>query len=187
MVNRSKNIGTRGETLIVRHAISNGFPDAERLALAGASDQGDVRLCKGVIVESKAGASARSAGPVQLAAWAAETETERRNQGADFGVLVVQRLNRAVPGAGGWAAFLPLWAVLGLADPDTPPQSDGDPTDPASHGVLTALWSSTLDDVLRLLRWTGYGDPLPAPPLVPTQSVYPDGAKRRLTDSRAAS
>jgi hypothetical protein len=55
MTNRSKNIGTAAETAVVKAARAYGFPGAERRALHGSTDLGDILLCPGVIVEVKAG------------------------------------------------------------------------------------------------------------------------------------
>ena len=38
MVTRSKDIGTRAETAVVRYLAAHGFPAAERRALHGATD-----------------------------------------------------------------------------------------------------------------------------------------------------
>lgn len=157
MVNRPKDIGTRAETAIVRHARPRGFPDARRVAQTGRADTGDAWLCRGVIVESKAGAVARAASPALVAHWAAETEAERENAGAEIGLLVVQRLNRSVPGPGGWGAYLPTWAVVALT-------SDRDHAldmlDEATVRVGQTLLGMTLDEALHMLRWAGYGEPL---------------------------
>ena len=57
MANPSKNKGTAAETAVVRHAWAQGFTDAERIALSGANDQGDVVLMREpkIIIEVKAG------------------------------------------------------------------------------------------------------------------------------------
>lgn len=161
MVNKPKNIGTARETAVVKHARVSGFPDAERLALTGSADQGDIRLCRGVIIECKGGATAKAAGFGQITQWAAETERERVNAGADLGVLVVQRNNPTVPGPAGWQAALPLWAVVGLAAEVDPWAVDAWAwRERAPLSVRGTLWSSTVNDVLRLLRAAGYGEPL---------------------------
>jgi len=81
--NRSK--GTSFETLIVRFLRDAGFPYAERRALHGNLDKGDVTGCGPLVFECKA------AKRHELSAWLAETEQERVNANADFGVLVVKR------------------------------------------------------------------------------------------------
>ena len=82
-LNRSK--GTSFETLIVRSLRNLGFPYAERRALHGHLDKGDVTGCGPLVFECKA------AKRHELSAWLKETETERINANADYGVLVVKR------------------------------------------------------------------------------------------------
>lgn len=43
MANKSKAIGTDGETRVVNYLLAAGIADAERLSLKGNKDQGDVR------------------------------------------------------------------------------------------------------------------------------------------------
>lgn len=85
MTNRSKNIGTRFETLVVRYLQSAGFPFAERRALQGALDKGDVGGCGNLVFECKA------AKRHELSNWMNETVVETRNANADYGILVVKR------------------------------------------------------------------------------------------------
>jgi hypothetical protein len=159
MVKRSKDIGTRHETAFARHAREHGFPDAERRALAGNGDLGDILLCRNptVIVEIKGGAAAKAAGAGAVTRWLAETEAERRNAQADVGLLVVQRTNPTVPGPAGWQAWLPLHITVALAVEDTRMRVQNLP------GAEVALTPVALSagHALRLLRWAGYGEPLP--------------------------
>jgi Holliday junction resolvase len=80
-----KQKGTSFETLIVRYLRTVGFPYAERRALHGNLDKGDVTGCGPLVFECKA------AKRHELSAWLQETEVERVNANADFGVLVVKR------------------------------------------------------------------------------------------------
>ena len=93
MANPSKNKGTAAETAVVRYAWSMGFMDAERIALAGANDQGDVVLMRDpkIILEVKAGKAAQTASLGQISKWLDETQTERDNAKAKHGLLIVQR------------------------------------------------------------------------------------------------
>jgi len=90
-VARSKDIGTRGESQTVKFLIESGFPFAERRALHGSTDLGDITGTPGIVWEVKAGAAAMDASDNQVIAWLVETETERVNAKADLGILVVQR------------------------------------------------------------------------------------------------
>lgn len=93
MANQSKNKGTAAETAVVRYAWAQGFSMAERIALAGANDQGDVVLMRDpkIIIEVKAGRSAQTASLGQITKWLDDTRRERDNAQAKHGFLVVQR------------------------------------------------------------------------------------------------
>jgi hypothetical protein len=113
-VNRPKAIGTATETAVVRALRRLGFPGAERRALTGTLDQGDVTGCVGICWEVKGGTAAKTASDGQVAEWLAETERERVNAGADIGVLVLQRSGIGPANADRWWAVVPasefLWA-----------------------------------------------------------------------------
>ncbi len=85
MVNRSKAKGTSTESLVVGYLREHGWPYAERRALSGNTDKGDVAGMPALAVEVKYGNGTLKIGP-----WLKETETERRNAGADYGILVVK-------------------------------------------------------------------------------------------------
>jgi len=93
VANPSKNKGTAAETAVVKYAWSRGFVHAERIALAGANDQGDVVLMRDpkIILEIKAGKSAQTASLGQISKWLDDTQRERDNAGAKHGFLIVQR------------------------------------------------------------------------------------------------
>jgi len=91
VTNKPKQIGTMGETAITRVFRDNGFPHAERRALAGVNDVGDILACPGLIIEVKWGEMARSASLADVDKWWAETNREVRNSRADIGLLIVQR------------------------------------------------------------------------------------------------
>lgn len=88
---RSKDIGTRFESAVVNYLRLNGFGHAERRALAGALDKGDITGTPGIAWECKAGAVAHAASDLRVSQWLDETEHERVNAGAELGVLVVDR------------------------------------------------------------------------------------------------
>jgi hypothetical protein len=137
MPNRSKAIGTRGETAVTRYAREHGFPLADRRPLKGINDEGDVLLTVGLIAEVKAGKSAQNASLGQVRAWLAETERERVNARADHAILVVQRRGHGPERVGEWEC----WTRLALND-------------------YPAVFTVTLHDGLALLRRLGWGDPL---------------------------
>ena len=139
MTNRPKQIGTLGETAVVKAMRANGFPGAERRALAGANDLGDINLCPGVIAEVKWGAHAKNASLADIASWWRETERERHNSGAVIGLLVVQRKGYGDQRADMSRAFLDLGVVWG-------------------HDHLRV--ELVLHEALEVLRKEGWGDPL---------------------------
>ena len=149
MTNKPKAIGTRGETGVVRVARDLGFPEARRLALAGADDQGDAILCSGIIAEVKTGKAAKTASLAQIDLWWLETEIERQNAGATIGLLVVQRAGYSPERAAYWRCFLgaPVVATLqirkGIFIHD--------------HAFPVEM---TFAKALLLLRAYGYGEPL---------------------------
>lgn len=97
MTNRPKQIGTAAETAVTRFFQGDGWPEAERIALHGAHDKGDIRICRRpwtAIAEVKAGAVAEKASDALIEQWLDETDTERRHATAAIGVLVVRRYRR---------------------------------------------------------------------------------------------
>jgi hypothetical protein len=139
VTNRSKQIGTRGESGVVKALHAHGFPGAERRALAGSSDRGDILICPGLIAEVKAGAHARNASLADIVFWWRETERERHNAGAAFGLLVVQRNGYSADRAEKWRCFLDLGGIWGR-----------------DHRRVEMV----LDEACDVLRREGWGDPL---------------------------
>ncbi|MDA8311052.1 MAG: hypothetical protein M0Z46_10660 [Actinomycetota bacterium] len=88
-MSRSRQIGTAWETRLVRYLVEHGFPYAERRALAGSADRGDVTGIPGVVIEAKC------ARRVELAAWVDEMVAEKRNAGAQIGAVIFPRRNHA--------------------------------------------------------------------------------------------
>ena len=87
MSNPSKQRGTAFESMIVAHLKDNGFPYAERRALAGALDKGDITGLPGVMLEIKACKT------LKLSEWMDEVRVEKKNAAAQVGVCVVKRRN----------------------------------------------------------------------------------------------
>jgi len=145
MARRPRDIGTDAERAVVRVLRASGWPHAERRALRGGADAGDITGTPGIVWEVKGGNAARRAGDGQVYAWMLETDRERRNAGADIGVLVVQRAGVGPANAHRW------WAVMSMADLGR------------LHGCgLSSLTPVRLllCDAIRLLRESGYGKPL---------------------------
>lgn len=82
MVNRSKALGTSAETAITKALIEEGWLHAERRALAGSLDKGDINMGGfPVVIESK------NCGTTTIPAWLKEVEVEKANARADIGVV----------------------------------------------------------------------------------------------------
>lgn len=90
-MSKQKQKGTAYETLVVRFLRASGFPHAERRALHGGNDEGDVTGVPGVVWECK------NHKALKLSEWLNETEVERDNANADVGVLVVKRQGFGTP------------------------------------------------------------------------------------------
>jgi hypothetical protein len=158
MTNKPRAIGTAAETGVVRYCKPNGFPHADRLALHGALDEGDVQLCPGVVLEVKGGKRAETASDALVTAWLDETEVERRNRGAEVAALVLKRAGKGAANAGAWWVYLPGWTFVYLAASiDFPAVSS------RRHATGFAILPPvriTLAALVDLLRAAGYGDPL---------------------------
>lgn len=85
MVNRPKIRGTAWETQVVHALKRAGWFHAERRALHGNVDKGDVAGIPGVVVEAKDCKS------LTLGPWLKEAHAERDNANADIGVVWAKR------------------------------------------------------------------------------------------------
>lgn len=103
MSTKSKQRGTETERMVVRFFQENGFPRAERRALAGSADRGDVTGIDGLCIEVKGDRSNK------VSAWKAETVKEATNAGTKNFLLVVRIDYKPVER---WEAHIP-WNLLG--------------------------------------------------------------------------
>jgi len=102
MVNRPKILGTAAETGVVLWLQANGHPYAERRSLHGSTDKGDVTGVPGLCIEVKvAGKQGLKLGP-----WLRETETERVNANAVYGILVAKPPGLGSKRVGKWLAAM---------------------------------------------------------------------------------
>ena len=87
----SKRKGTAFESALVACLQRLGHPFAERRALAGAADKGDITgLGPRYVIEAKA------AKKFEIGMWLKETAIERDNAKADYGFLVIKLPRRSV-------------------------------------------------------------------------------------------
>lgn len=91
MVNKSKAKGTGWETAIVRYLLAEGLAGAERRALYGTDDRGDIAgLIDWVI-------SAKNCKATTLAKWVDDVQLQQANAGASNSAVWHHRRGRASP------------------------------------------------------------------------------------------
>jgi Holliday junction resolvase len=101
-MSRAKQKGTAAESALVKFLVGQGFPGAERRALTGAFDQGDITGTPCLAWEVK------NHKTYKFPAWLEETEIERKNAKADFGILIVKPNGVGLTNQGNW------WAVMNV-------------------------------------------------------------------------
>lgn len=106
-MSKAKQKGTAAETAVVRWLNEHGFPTAERRALTGANDQGDVTGIPGVVIEVKNHKS------YKIPEWLKETLAEKANAKADIGLLIIKPNGVGDTRVGEW------WAVVTLSEAAT--------------------------------------------------------------------
>jgi len=142
VTNKSKDLGTKAETAVVKTAIPRGFPLLERRVLKGIYDCGDLTGYPDMCWQVKGGHYAWNASDLQIANWMEAMEKQRANAGASIGLLVTQRKSVGAPNAHRWWAY--MWASTFTGDP--------------AHRFPVRM---LLEDALLWLRGAGYGEPLP--------------------------
>lgn len=182
MARRPKDKGTEAESWSVEYLCSNGFPYAERIALAGAKDKGDVKVCPGVIAEVK------NCVTLKLPQWFSELGDEIANANAKHGFLIIKPSGIGRTRVGEWWAGMTVEGFAALAeeaggvmlhpDPAWLPGHRYKAELPAAIAGLAAheefsyvgIHPSGVDDlrfwyvmtqlgqVVRLLRLAGYGN-----------------------------
>lgn len=108
MSNQSKRKGTAAESEVIRYLQSRGRPHAERRALSGAQDRGDVAGIPGVVIEVK---------DTKAESWGThlnETLTEQRNAKAAVGLLIRKRVRKTY--VGDWYAVMTVDQAMDLLE-----------------------------------------------------------------------
>lgn len=113
-MSRSRAVGTAAESAVVEFMRLHGFPLAERRALHGAHDLGDVAGVPGVAVEVKAGVRA------EYGMWLSEARAEAWNAGAAGGVVVHKPRGVGLSRAGDFRALMTLATFCELVREDRP-------------------------------------------------------------------
>lgn len=88
-MSRSRAKGTAWESAIVAYLHQRGWPHAERRALAGALDKGDITGVPGCVIEAK------NCKQINLAQFLDEANVERDNAGAVVGAAWVKRRGKS--------------------------------------------------------------------------------------------
>jgi len=91
-MSRARAKGTAAESQVVAYLQSVGFIHAERRALNGAKDRGDIAGIPSTVIEVKSQLKA------ELAEWLKETQRERDNDKALWGVIWHKRRGKQFPG-----------------------------------------------------------------------------------------
>ena len=109
-MSKAKQKGTAAESALVKFLEINGFPNAERRAMTGAFDQGDITGIPALCMEVKNHAT------YKIPAWIKETEIERINAKADFGILVVKPngVGMTPDKVGQWWGIMPMQMMMDL-------------------------------------------------------------------------
>lgn len=105
-MSKAKAKGTAAETAVVKFLRDNGFPYAERRALHGTVDKGDITGCGPIVFEVK------NHKTMDLAGWVKELEVEIANAKADAGCVVAKKRGTTDPGE--WYAILPFRDMVAL-------------------------------------------------------------------------
>lgn len=100
--------GTAAETAVAGYLARNGWPHAERRALFGSVDRGDITGTPGLCWEIKAGAR------LDIPGWLRQLETETVNARAANGFLVVKPRGVGEANVHRWWTIAPLHQVVGL-------------------------------------------------------------------------
>lgn len=105
-MSKAKQKGTAAESAVVKFLQENGFIYAERRALHGTVDKGDITGCGPIVFEVKDHAK------LTLSEWVKELEVEIANAKASTGSVVAKR--RGKGNAGEWYAIMPFSRLVAL-------------------------------------------------------------------------
>lgn len=108
-MSRMKQIGTQHETDIKSWLNANGWPYADRRALSGAADKGDLRLSERIpfVIEAKSAKSTTDR--ASLGTFVSELEAEVENAQAESGAVIFKK--RGTTDVGKYYAILPVWML----------------------------------------------------------------------------
>lgn len=107
-MSKAKQKGTAAESALVKYLAVNGFPNAERRALTGEFDQGDITGTPALAWEVK------NHKTYKFPEWLGEIRTETINAKADYGILVVKPNGVGFTNQGQWWAVMPVEEMVQL-------------------------------------------------------------------------
>ena len=107
-MSKARQKGTLAETAFVKYLIAHGFPHAERRALHGTDDKGDVTGTVGLAWELK------NHKTYQIPQWLKETLAERDNAQADYGFLVIKPNRIGVDNVDQWWVVMDVEQAIAL-------------------------------------------------------------------------
>lgn len=105
-MSKARQKGTAAEVAVVKYLIDRGYKWAERRALAGINDKGDIAGVPGVVFEVK------DCKTVELGKWVDELKAEMANAGTTLGTVVRKR--KGTMDCGEWFAILPFRLYIDL-------------------------------------------------------------------------
>lgn len=153
MVNKPKAIGTAAETAVMKYLRENGFPKAERRALRGVYDAGDITGCDYLCFEVKAGEAAMTADDRTIDIWMEQTASETEFAKADYGILIIRRRGKGSPGD--WWAYIQSSAFAQLIVEINPDDIQVEYVN--CQGMDNFPIRCKVSDMIKLLRKSGYG------------------------------
>lgn len=103
-MSKNKSKGTAAETALVKYLREHGFPGAERRALAGSKDLGDLLGAGQLVWEVK------NQRTYSIPEWLRELQAEKENADLEHGVLVVKPRGVGLSSVSDW------WAIMELKD-----------------------------------------------------------------------
>ena len=108
-MSKAKQKGPSAESAFVKDPrVLESFPMVERRALSGVNDMGDVSGAPGLVFEIK------NHKTYKFPEWIKETEVERINAKADFGITIVKPNGVGLNSVSNWWAVMPVGAMLDL-------------------------------------------------------------------------
>lgn len=105
-MSKARQKGTSAETAVVKYLQDHGFPYAERRALHGINDKGDITGCGPVVFEVK------NHKTLDLAGWIKELEAEMINAKVDTGAVIAKK--KGTTDVANWYAVMPVSVLVAL-------------------------------------------------------------------------